>query len=107
MKEFNSPSPQPEDPGRALDPGFEEDPDISVEFGDETFYQASSGGSLVDIIADYPGLLPVSHVSNVGVPTFRKDSFVLPYLMITRRVFIETAVGTPCGTRGGLSVRGS
>ena len=107
MKEFNSPSPQPEDPGRALDPGLEEDPDIFVEFVDGTFYQASSGGSLVAIIADYPGLLPVSHVSNVGVPTFRKDSFVLPYLMITRRVFIETAVGTPCGTRGGLSARGA
>ena len=70
MTEFNSPSPQPEDPSRALDPGLEEDPDISVEFVDGIFYQASSGGSLVAIIADYPGLLPVSHVSNVGVPTF-------------------------------------
>ena len=45
VKEFNNPSPQPEDPGRALDPEFEEDPDISVEFIDGTFYQASSGGS--------------------------------------------------------------
>ena len=47
MKEFNSPSPQPEDPGRALDPGLEEDPDISVEFVNGTFYQANSGGCLV------------------------------------------------------------
>ena len=107
MKEFNSPSPQPEDPGRALDPGLEEDPDISVEFVNGTFYQASSGGSLVAIITDYLGLLPVSYVSNVGVPTFRKNSFVLPYLMLTCRTFIETAVGTPCGTRGGLSARGA
>ena len=107
MKEFNSPSPQPEDPGRALDPGLEEDPDISMEFVDRTFYQASSGGSLVAIIADYPELLPVAHVSNVGVPTFRKNSFVLPYLMLTCRTFIETTVGTPCGTRGGLSARGA
>ena len=107
MKEFNSPYPQPEDPGRALDPGLEEDPDISVEFIDGAFYQASSGGSLVAIIADYPGLLPVLHVSNVGASTFRKDSLVSSYLMIVRRVFPETAVGTPCGTRGGLSVRGS
>ena len=107
MKEFNSPSPQPEDPGRALDPGLEEDPDISVEILNGTFYQASSGGSLVAIIADYPGLLPVSHVSNVGVPTFRKDSFVLPYLMLTCRISIEMAVGTPCRTRGGLSARGA
>ena len=87
MKEFNNPFPQPEDPGRALDPRFEEDPDISVEFVDGTFYQASSGSSLVAIIADYPGLLPVSHVSNVGASTFRKDSFVLPYLMTTCRTF--------------------
>ena len=28
VKEFNSPSLQPEDPGRALDPGIEENPDI-------------------------------------------------------------------------------
>ena len=70
MKEFNNPSLQQEDPGRALDPGLEEDPDISVEFVDGTFYQASSDGSLVAIITDYPGLLPVSRVSNVGVPTF-------------------------------------
>ena len=107
MKEFNSPSPQPEDPGRALDPELEEDPDISVEFVNGTFYQASSSGSLVAIIADYPGLLPVSHVSNVGASTFQKDSLVLPYLMIIHRVFTETAVGTPCGTRGGISARGA
>ena len=107
MKEFNSPSPQPEDPGRALDPGFEEDPDISVEFIDGTFYQASSDGSLVAIIADYPRLLPVSHVSNVEVPTFRKNSFILPYLKLTCRTFIEMAVETSCGTRGGFSARGA
>ena len=39
-----------------------------VDFVDGTLYQASSGGSLVAIIADYPGLLPVSHVSNVKLP---------------------------------------
>ena len=33
VEEFNSPPPQPEDPGRALDLGLEEDPDISVEIG--------------------------------------------------------------------------
>ena len=50
MKEFNIPSPQLEDPDRALDPGLEEDPDISVEFVDEIFYQASSDSSLVAIV---------------------------------------------------------
>ena len=54
MKEFNSPSPQPEDPGRALDPGLEEDPDMSEELVDGTFYQASCDGNLVAIIVDYP-----------------------------------------------------
>ena len=107
VKDFNSPSPQLEDPGQALDPGLEEDPEISVEFVNRTFYQASSGGSLVAIITDYPGLIPVSHVSNVGVPTFRKNSFILPYLMLTCRTFIETAVEMPCGTRGGPSARGA
>ena len=66
MEEFNSPPPQPEDPGRALDPGLEEDPDISMELVNETFYQASRDGALVDILADYPGLLPVSNVSKAG-----------------------------------------
>ena len=50
MREFNNPSPQPEDPGRALDLGSEEDPNISVEFVDEIFYQASSDSSLVAIV---------------------------------------------------------
>ena len=66
MEEFNSPSPQPEDPGRALNPRLEEDPDISMELVYGTFYQASRDGALVAILADYPGLLPVSNVSKVG-----------------------------------------
>ena len=68
MREIHSPSPQPEDPDRALDPGLEEDPDISVELVDGTFYQASCDGSSVAIIADYPGLLPASHVSRAKKP---------------------------------------
>ena len=63
VKEFNSPPPQPEDPGRAFDPGLEEDPDISVELVNGTFYQASRDGTFVAIIADYLGLLPASRVS--------------------------------------------
>ena len=66
MEEFNSPSPQPEDPGQALDPRLEEDPDISVELVDVTFYQASCDGALVAIIADYPRLLPTSRVSKAA-----------------------------------------
>ena len=64
MREVQSPSPQLEDPDRALDPGLEEDPDIFVELIDRTFYQLSCDDAMVAIIADYPGLLPASHVSN-------------------------------------------
>ena len=34
-----------------------------MEPGEGVFYQASYDGTEVAIIADYPGLLPVSHVS--------------------------------------------
>ena len=73
MREVHSPSPQPEDPNRALEPGLKEDPDTFVELVDKTFYQLSCDGALVAITADYPGLLPASHVSKTGVPTSEKD----------------------------------
>ena len=76
MREVHSPPPQPDDPERALDPGLEEDPDTFVELIDRTFYQLSCDGALVAIIADYPGLLPASHVSKTGVPTSEKDPFL-------------------------------
>ena len=79
MREVHSPSPQPEDPDRALDPGLKEASDIFVELIDRTFYQLSYDGALVAIIADYPGLLPVSHVSKTEVPTSKKDSLFAPY----------------------------
>ena len=79
MREVDSPSPQPEDPDRALDPGLEEDPYIFVELVDRTFYQLSCDGALVAIIADYPGLLPTSHVSKTGVLTSEKDPSFTPY----------------------------
>ena len=64
MEDVHSPSPQPGDPNRALDLGLEEDPDTFVELVDRTFYQLSCDGVMVAIIADYPSLLPTSHVSN-------------------------------------------
>ena len=81
MEGFNSPSPQPEDPGRAFDLGLEEDPDISVELVNGTFYQASCGGASVAIIADYPGLLPASRVSKVEALSSEEDSFLISRLM--------------------------
>ena len=85
MKDFNSPSPQPEDPGWALDPGLEEDPDISVELVDVTFYQASCDGALVAIIIDYPGLLPASHVSKVY--PLKRTPFLYHALCIKYHIF--------------------
>ena len=80
------PSPQLEDPDRALDPGLEEDLDIFVELIDMTFYQLSCDDAMVAIIADYPRLLPTSHVSKTGVLTSKKDSFFLHFTYRTHMV---------------------
>ena len=106
MKEFNSPSPQPEDPGRALDPGLEEDPDVPVELVDGTFYQASCDGTLVAIIADYPGLLPASRVSKAEALTFEGDSFFIPSLMHKYLIFIEATIGMRRRAPGGSLAKG-
>ena len=76
MKEINSPPPQPEDPGRSLDPASQEDPDISVELIDGVFYQRSNDKALVAITADYHGLVPASQVTETKVPTLKKG-FIL------------------------------
>ena len=68
VEAISSPSPQPEDPGRALDLGLEEDPDITVDLVNEIFYRASCDGASVAIIAYYPGLLPASRVSKAKKP---------------------------------------
>ena len=62
-------TPQPEDPGRSLDPAFGEDPDIEVELIDGVFHQLSIDNALVAITADYPGLYPASQVSTTEVLT--------------------------------------
>ena len=67
VKEINSP-PQPEDPGRSLDPASQEDPDLSVELIDGVFHQLCKDNTLVAITVDYPGLLPASQVTETEVP---------------------------------------
>ena len=62
-------TPQPEDPGRSLDPASGEDPDIKVELIDGVFHQLSIDNALVAITADYPGLSPASQVSTTEVLT--------------------------------------
>ena len=78
---ISSPSPQPEDPERALDPGLEEDPDAAVELVDGIFYRASRDGASVAITVDYPGLLPSSRVIQAKTSILRREFFpdVTPY----------------------------
>ena len=66
---IQSPTPQPEDPGRSLDPASGEDPGIMVELIDGVFHQLSIDNALVAITADYPGLCPASQVSTTEVLT--------------------------------------
>ena len=68
VKEINIPPPQPEDPGRSLDPASQEDSDLSVELIDGVFHQLSKDNALVAITADYPGLIPASQVTEIEVP---------------------------------------
>ena len=78
---ISSPSPQPEDPERALDLGLEEDPDAAVELVDGIFYRASRDGASVTITADYPGLLPTSRVIQAEDSILQRGLFpdVTPY----------------------------
>ena len=69
MEGIHSPAPQPEDPGRSLDPASEEDPDIKVDLIDGVFHQLNIDNALVVITADYPGLSPASQVSTTEVLT--------------------------------------
>ena len=66
---IESPTPQPEDPGRSLDPASGEDPDIMVELIDGVFHQLNIDNALVAITADYPGLSSASQVSTTEVLT--------------------------------------
>ena len=68
VRDINSPPPQLEDPERFLDLASQEDPDISVELIDGVFHQLSIDNALVAITADYPGILPASHVIETKVP---------------------------------------
>ena len=75
---IQSPTPQPEDPGRSLDPASEEDPDIKVELIDGVFHQLSMDNALVAITADFPGLSPASQVlmTKVLTPLFHPCAFL-------------------------------
>ena len=77
---LHGPAPQPEDPGRSLDPASEEDPDIKVELIDGVFHQLSMDNALVAITTDYPGLCPASQVIMTG--------FLTPLLHL--RAFLTT-----------------
>ena len=78
MEGIHSPAPQPEDPGRSLDPASDEDPDIKVELIDGVFHQLSMDNALVAITADYLGLYLASQVivTKVLTPLFLPCSFL-------------------------------
>ena len=66
---IHSPTPQPEDPERSLDPASEEDSNIKVELIDGVFHQLSMDNALVAMTADYPGLSSASQVLMTEVLT--------------------------------------
>ena len=66
---IQSPTPQPEDLGRPLDPASGVDPDTKVDLIDGVFHQLCIDNALVAITADYPGLCPASQVSTTEVLT--------------------------------------
>ena len=68
IKDINSPPPQPKDPEWFLDPASQEDPDILVELIDGVFHQLTIDNALVAITADYPEILPASHVTETEAP---------------------------------------
>ena len=90
---IHDPAPQPEGHNRDLDPKFEEDPDIFVELEDGIFYQRSYNGTEVPIIADYPDLLPASHVSNLKGTFFER----VPLLCLTHHTI-------PCSKGEALNI---
>src|SRR4051812_2439291 len=98
VKDINSRPPQPEDPERSLDPASEEDPDISVELIDGVFYQLSKDDTLVAITTDYPGLIPASQVTKIGVSSPRGG--IHPHVF---SLFLTTIVFCRGGSRGGRS----
>ena len=97
---IESPTPQPEDPGRSLDPASGEDPDIMVELIDGVFHQLSIDNALVAITADYPGLSPASQVIMTGVltPLFRPCIFLIT---VYQRCLAGGAFKARSRTRGG------
>ena len=68
----NSPPPQPKDTERSLDLDSQEDPNLAVELIDGVFHQLSKDNTLVAIMADYPGLLPASKVTETEVPVLSR-----------------------------------
>ena len=69
-----------------------------MELEDGIFYQMSYDGTDVPIIADYPGLLPASHVSNLKGTFFER----VPLLCLTQHTILCSkgeALSTPICTR--------
>ena len=61
-----------------------------MELEEGTFYQMSYDGPYVPIIADYPGLLPSSHISNPKTPSPKETS---PFLLTHRTILCSKGEG--------------
>ena len=100
---MNSPPPQSEDPERALDSDSQEDPDLCVELIDGVFHQLSKDKTLVAIMADYPGLLTTSKVTEIEVPVLFKGS-IHAYFDCHKPIVFRFAgeiLAAKCRARGG------
>ena len=52
-----------------------------MELIDGVFYQGSNDNTLVAITADYPGLFPASQVTETEIPTVKKGSVLVLFLL--------------------------
>ena len=77
-----------------------------MELVDEIYYRVSRDSASVAITADYPGLLPASHVSKAEAIASEEDSFLIPCLMHKYRIFIETTVRARHRAAGDSSAKG-
>ena len=57
-----------------------------MELIDRQFYQLSCDDAMVAIMANYPGLLPASHIRKTKVPTPKKGSPFMHFTYRTRMV---------------------
>ena len=74
IETVSCPAPQPESHSHDDDPGFHDDPEMLIDFEEGVFYQESLDGSKVALLADHPGTLPSSAVSDQWTSSQKRRS---------------------------------